>query len=140
MMEVAVIGPGTMGKGIAQVFAGAGMKTHLVGRSLDKLGKARKDIERGLDSLVLKKKMTKARVKAIMGNIHVCLGDNSLPRADLIIEAIPENPILKKALFKDISKVVKKGAIIATNTSALSITELSKSVRDKGSPLQLCLW
>ena len=130
MKEVCVVGYGTMGKGIAQVFAQNGYKTHIVGYNLKKVQKAKEDLKKSLDVLVKKGKFTAQQVNKILNNIHPCLGEDSLKRCDLIIEAIPENFKLKKELFNEKSKLCKTNAIIATNTSSLSINELAKNCKN----------
>jgi len=122
-MEICVVGYGTMGKGIAQVFASAGYKVHLVGYNLKKVQKAKNDLMREMYKRKIK------NVETVLNNIHPCLGKSSLKRCDLIIEAVPEKMSLKKKIFNKNSKVCKSNAIIASNTSSLSISELAKGCK-----------
>ena len=128
--QIGVLGAGTMGAGIAQVFAQNGFRVHLVGYKLNKVQKAKKDIEKTLMDLVKKKKIPQEKADLMLANIHPCVGEEYLKRCELIVEAVPENLKLKKDLFKEKSSVCKSNAIIASNTSSLSITDLAKNCKN----------
>ncbi len=116
---VSVIGAGTMGRGIAQVFALRGYPVTLVDRSAEILSFALERIKERTDPEswegVLQRIRTTTRLDAVSG-------------ADLAIEAVPEDIGLKKKVLKEVSVLLKKGAIIATNTSSSSIDSLSMAV------------
>ncbi|MBI5453998.1 MAG: 3-hydroxyacyl-CoA dehydrogenase family protein [Deltaproteobacteria bacterium] len=119
MKAVSVIGAGTMGRGIAQVFALRGYPVTLVDRSAEILSFALERIKERTDPEawegVLQRIRTTTRLDAVSG-------------ADLAIEAVPEEIGLKKKVLKEVSVLLKKGAIIATNTSSISIDSLSIAV------------
>jgi len=130
MDEISVVGYGTMGKGIAQLLASKGYKVHLVGNNLKKVKDSLKDIEKNLDFLVKRKKITLNERNRIVNNICPCLGKKSSGKSKLIIEAVPENLKLKKRIFKRLDSLNKK-AIIATNTSSLSVKEIASACKNK---------
>ena len=124
-MKVAVVGNGTMGHGIAQTFAAAGHDVILKGRSEASLGKAHKAIEKFLARSVEKGKM-EAQVKdAILGRIKDTLNYEDLKEADLVIEVVAESMEVKKEIWETLDKVCKPEAILASNTSSLSITAIA---------------
>lgn len=124
-MKICVIGAGTMGCGITQVFAEAGME--VVMRDIDE-----KFIERGLTRIIknLDRKIEKGKItdedkKSILDRITATVDIEMIKEADLVIEAATENMDLKKKIFTNLDGVCKEDAIIATNTSSLSITEIA---------------
>lgn len=123
-MKIAVIGSGVMGAGIAQVLAS---QYEVVVRDIqsDALAKAKKSIEKNLARSVEKAKMTQEAMNAIMGNLVFSSELSDIQDCDLVIEAATENANVKKAIFKELDQVVKSDAILATNTSSLSITEVA---------------
>jgi len=124
--EIAVIGAGTMGNGIAHVFAQNDYKVHLVDISEDSLQKGMATIEKNLQRMVSKEKIEAARVGEILSNITA---STDLPRsvsdADLVVEAATENADLKKQIFRDLDSHCPEKTILATNTSSISITEIA---------------
>ncbi|MBR5925841.1 MAG: 3-hydroxybutyryl-CoA dehydrogenase [Firmicutes bacterium] len=127
-MKVAVFGVGTMGSGIAQVCAKAGHDVYMVDLNLDIVNGAIAKLEKGFNKQIEKGKMDEAGKAAIMGKLHPAekagIGD-----ADLVIEAALEVMDIKKALFKELDEIVKDGAIFASNTSSLSITEIGYGLK-----------
>lgn len=123
-MKVCVVGTGTMGNGIAQTFAQAGHDVLLKGRSEASLQRAHKNISKSLDRMVSKGKMDEETQKAIEARIVDTMDFNDLRDSDLIIEVVAEQMPLKKEIFKTLDEVCKPEAILATNTSSLSITEI----------------
>lgn len=123
-MKIAVIGSGVMGAGIAQVLASQYI---VVVRDIqsDVLAKAKKSIEKNLARSVEKAKMTQEAMNAIMSNLVFSSELIDIQDCDLVIEAATENANVKKAIFKELDQVVKSDAILATNTSSLSITEVA---------------
>ena len=123
-MKIAVIGSGVMGAGIAQVLASQYV---VVVRDIqnEALAKAKKSIEKNLARSVEKAKMTQEAMNAIMSNLVFSSELSDIQDCDLVIEAATENANVKKAIFKELDQVVKSDAILATNTSSLSITEVA---------------
>lgn len=123
-MKVGIIGAGTMGTGIAQVFAQSGHQVILCDVNLDIAEKGRAQIEKGIRKRVGKGKMEQAAGDQVLAAISVGtvaqLGDR-----EIVIEAAKEDMAVKKALFASLAGICAKDALFASNTSALSITELS---------------
>ncbi len=127
-MKIAVIGSGVMGSGIAQVLAS---QFSVVVRDIqsEALAKAKKSIEKNLSRSVEKAKLTQEGMDAIMANLTFSSELSDIADADLVIEAATENANIKKAIFKELDQVVKAEAILATNTSSLSITEVAMATQ-----------
>lgn len=124
-MKVAIIGTGTMGNGIAQTFATAGHDVIFKGRSEASLAKAHKSITKSLDKMVEKAKLTAARRDEILSRIKDTMEYEACADADLVIEVVAEDMGVKKEIFQTLDKICKPEAILATNTSSLSITEVA---------------
>jgi 3-hydroxybutyryl-CoA dehydrogenase len=122
---VGVVGLGTMGAGIAQVCVQAGIDT--VGREVtEELGeRGRATIERHLARAVEKERLTPEAGDAALGRLHLTTDLDGLAGCDLVIEAIVEQADAKKQLFAKLDRIVSPQAILATNTSALSVTEIA---------------
>ena len=125
MKKIGVLGTGTMGAGIIQVLAQSGYEVVLRARRQTSVDKGIATIVKNLDKLIKKEKITEADKNDILGRIHVSTEIEIVKDADLIIEAATENMEAKKALFKELDELCKPETIIATNTSALSITEIA---------------
>lgn len=121
-MKIFVLGSGTMGTGIAQTFAQAGIEVTMRERTP---GKGMKIILKDLDKLVKKGKMTEDRKNDILSKIKSAQNLEDAKDADIIIEAAVEALHLKKELFAELDKICKPEAILATNTSSISITEIA---------------
>ena len=124
-MLVAVVGNGTMGHGIAQAFATAGHDVLLKGRSEASLGRAHKAIEKFLNRSVEKGKMEASVKDEIIARIKDTLNYEDLKDADLVIEVVAEDMAVKKEIWETLDKVCKPEAILASNTSSLSITAIA---------------
>lgn len=124
-MKICVIGTGTMGHGIVQTFAQAGFEVLMKGRSQTSVDKALQNILKSLNRLVEKGKMEEAVRNQIMGRISTTLQYADCKDSDLLIEAIAEDMDVKLAIFKELDAVCKPDAILATNTSSLSITQVA---------------
>ena len=124
-MKVCIVGTGTMGNGIAQTFAQAGHDVLLKGRSEASLERAHKNIDKSLSRLVTKGKMDEETKNAIVARITDTMDYADLKDSDLVIEVVAENMPLKKEIFKTLDEICKPEAILATNTSSLSITEIA---------------
>ena len=125
MKKIGVLGTGTMGAGIIQVLAQSGYEVVLRARRQTSVDKGIAAIVKNLDKLIKKEKITEADKNDILGRIHGSTEIEIVKDADLIIEAATENMEAKKALFKELDELCKPETIIATNTSALSITEIA---------------
>lgn len=123
--KIFIIGAGQMGSGIAQVAALAGYQVTMCDISRELAEKSKANIGEKLNRLVEKGKMTKDDVEKILLNIIVTSDINDAADADLIIEAATENSEIKKEILVSIDKISKKDAIIASNTSSISITEIA---------------
>lgn len=127
-MIVGVIGAGTMGSGIAQAFAQTeGYSVKLCDINTDLAAGGKKKIEKNLTKLVSKGKMEQAKADAILAKITT--GTKEITSdCDLVVEAALERMDIKKALFKELEGICKKDCVFATNTSSLSITEISSGL------------
>ena len=122
---VGVIGAGEMGVGIAHVCAASGFKINLVDISEIILSKAVGTIELNLSRLVKRGKMTEAQKKAAINNVTVSSNLNVLANCDLVIEAATEDEKVKKDIYQNLCPLLKDDAILATNSSSISITRLA---------------
>ena len=119
---VGVIGAGTMGNGIAQVFAQAGFRVTLVDVAQPMLDRARAAIEKSLAKFVEKQKLSAADRDAALGRLTTTSTLDRLVDADYVVEAIVEDAAAKRALFTSLDAIVKGEVILASNTSSISIT------------------
>jgi len=127
MKKIGVIGAGTMGAGIIQVFAQGGYEVVYTDLFEAAIEKGYAMIEKNLARLVEKEKITAEDKDAIMGRISHGPELSSVKDADLIVEAIYENLDVKKELFADLDKLTGPDTILASNTSAFSITEIANA-------------
>lgn len=126
MKNIAVIGSGTMGNGIAHVFAQNNFNVHLIDISEDALKKGMATITSNLDRLLAKEKITAIVKEQTLKNIHLFTSiTEGVKDADLVIEAATENLELKLNIFKQLDEIAPKNAILATNTSSISITKIA---------------
>jgi 3-hydroxybutyryl-CoA dehydrogenase len=125
MKKIGVLGTGTMGAGIIQVLAQNGFEVVLRARRETSVENGIATVNKNLEKLVAKEKITADEKAAIMGRVKGSTDINIVADADLIIEAATEEMESKKALFAELDKLCKPGTIIATNTSSLSITEIA---------------
>jgi 3-hydroxybutyryl-CoA dehydrogenase len=127
--HVGVIGAGTMGNGIAQVFAQAGFNVRLVDVAQPMLDRACKSIEKSLAKLIEKGKLEAADRDAAMARISTATTLDRLNDADYVVEAIVENVEAKRELFTALDMIVRPQAILASNTSSISITTLGAATK-----------
>ena len=126
MKNVAVIGAGTMGNGIAHVFAQFGYKVNLIDVSQASLDKAVATITKNLDRQVAKGALTEADKSATLGNLTTFTAiPDGVKGVDLVVEAATENIDLKLKIFKDLDAATEPHVILATNTSSISITKIA---------------
>jgi 3-hydroxybutyryl-CoA dehydrogenase len=132
MSKVAVIGAGTMGNGIAHVFAQSGWQTLLIDVNAEQLRKGRATIEQNTARQVGKGILSEEQRHTLLGritttsNIEILKGVSDL---ELVVEAATENPEIKFDIFEDLDRLTAPGTILASNTSSISITEIAKQTR-----------
>jgi 3-hydroxybutyryl-CoA dehydrogenase len=131
--KIAVIGSGTMGNGIAQVFAMYNFQVNLIDINSELLDKAILTISNNLDRMIKKETIDLSKKNSTLDNITKIVNHNKIPEdVDLVIEAIYENKDAKLSLFKELKSLIQPDCIFASNTSSISITELaSNSVPEK---------
>ena len=131
--KVSVIGAGTMGNGIAHVFAQAGFTVNLVDVNASQLQKALDTITKNLDRQITKGSVTEEQKKATLANISL-VNDvaEGVKNADLVVEAATENVNLKLEIFKQLDMAAPAGCILATNTSSISITKIAAATNRPG--------
>lgn len=125
--RVGVVGTGTMASGIVQVFAQAGYDVVYVGRSQDKLDGVLGYITKNLDRAIAKGKGTEDDKANLLGRLTGSTEREALGDVDIVVEAIAEDLEIKLELFRDLDKIAKPGAILATTTSSLPITQLGEA-------------
>ena len=126
---VGVVGAGTMGNGIAQVFAQSGFTVRLVDVAQPMLDRARGTIDKSLAKFVEKNKMTAADRDAALGRLSTATSIDVLHDADYVVEAILENVEAKRELFASLDAITKPHAILSSNTSSISITALGAATK-----------
>ena len=129
-MRIGVIGAGTMGSGIAQLFAASGFEVVLTDQSTEFLERGMAGIRSRLAKSVDKGKLSPADAEAAVGRIRPVAGVSELSGCGLLVECIREDRAAKAELFAGLGRLELGDAIIASNTSALSITELAMQYRD----------
>lgn len=129
MKKIGILGRGTMSCGIVQIFAQKDYEVTMWVRSIDENNPRAsvKSIEKGLNRLVEKEKITKEAMDNTMNNISITTSFEDLKDCDLIIEAISEDMNVKRETFGKLDELCKESTIFATNTSSLSITEIANS-------------
>lgn len=126
IQQVTVVGGGTMGNGIAHVFAQCGMKVHLVETSRELADRALATIDKNLGRMVEKQKIGADQKEQALDRIIPFLNiSKAVKEAGLVVEAVPENFELKKKVWTEIDKTAPRETILATNTSSISITRLA---------------
>ena len=128
--SIAVIGAGTMGSGISLVAATSGIDVHQVDVSADQLDRARKYHDKVLSRNVQKERMTEAEKADALARISYCESMEDAAAAGWAVEAATENPEVKAKLFQRMSEVFGPTAVLATNTSSISITSIATATDD----------
>ena len=130
MENIAVIGAGTMGNGIAHVFAQRGFKVQLIDAQAPALEKAMATIEKNLDRQISKQTITAEEKAITLSNIQTSTSiEKGVVHADLVIEAATENAEIKKKIFASLDQYAKPACILATNTSSISIAQLAAATK-----------
>ena len=125
--SAAVIGTGVMGRGIALCLANAGIPVQLLGRSAEALAAARKAIDKTYAGSIARGNLTQAEADRRLGLISGTLESEQLASADLIVEAIAEEPVAKAELFRRLGAIARPGAILTSNTSFLDLNALAEA-------------
>jgi 3-hydroxybutyryl-CoA dehydrogenase len=127
--RIAVLGAGQMGNGIAHVFAQAGLAVTMIDISAEALAKGRSTIDKNLDRQIKKGTIDAAAKAATLARLSESTELAAASSATLVIEAVSENPDLKFRIFSDLDRITPPTAILATNTSSISITEIAARTR-----------
>jgi 3-hydroxybutyryl-CoA dehydrogenase len=128
-MKIGVLGAGTMGSGIVQAFAQAGYDVIMRDLKEEYVENGLKTINKNLDRSVKKERITEEEKETILSRITASTDINTLSDVDLVVEAAVENMKIKKEIFKELDEVCAEDAILATNTSSLSITEIATATK-----------
>ena len=127
--KVAVLGAGQMGNGIAHVFAQAGYPVTMIDISRDALVRGKDTISKNLDRQVKKGSVTADEKEKILGRVAAAESLDGVKGATIVIEAVTEQRDLKLRIFSDLDRLAPPGAILASNTSSISITEIAAATR-----------
>jgi 3-hydroxybutyryl-CoA dehydrogenase len=127
--KIAVLGAGQMGNGIAHVFAQSGFPVTMIDISTDALAKGRATIATNLDRQIKKGALPADQKDVILDRVHTASSMDVVGDASIVIEAVTENRDLKFRIFSDLDRQVQPGAILASNTSSISITEIAARTR-----------
>ena len=125
MKKTAIIGAGTMGNGIAQVIATAGYQVILLDVNQDELEMGLETIEKNLNRAINKDKIKERDKNLILDRIETTTEYEDIKNVDIVIEAVPEKMEIKKEVFRKLDEILAEEVIIASNTSALSLTEMA---------------
>lgn len=138
--KIAIAGAGTMGSGIAQIFARHGYKVALIDISERFLQNSEKLINIFNSNLIEEGVMSEDEVKLVLSNISYSTNNLAFSKCDLIIEAIVEKMESKQLFWQEVEKIAREDAILATNTSGLSINKISELVRQKRRFIGMHFW
>ncbi|MBP6542915.1 MAG: enoyl-CoA hydratase/isomerase family protein, partial [Piscinibacter sp.] len=128
LASAGVIGGGTMGAGIAVAMLDAGMTVTMVERDEDSLARGRANVENVYDSLVAKGRLSAEAKAAVMARFTGATAYDALSQVDIVVEAVFEDMAVKQAVFAELDRVCKPGAVLATNTSYLDIDAIAASI------------
>ena len=123
--QVGIVGAGYMGRGIAEVSVTHDMEVRLRDVHADSLTQARKDLWKTIKKKVKYKALTKIESEEVMGRLHTSEHYDQFEQVQLVIEAVPEKMAIKASVVEELQQVIPEEAIVATNTSSLSVTELA---------------
>jgi 3-hydroxybutyryl-CoA dehydrogenase len=123
--NIAVVGAGTMGNGIAQVFAMHGFDVKLADVSEPALHKGLAALRNSLGRMAKKGSISEADIATVLSHIHPTTQLTDLSDRDLVVEAATENPAIKESIFRELGNIVRTDAILASNTSSISLTRIA---------------
>jgi len=135
LKTIGVVGAGTMGNGIAQVFAQAEFEVRLHDASAAALDRARKTVEKSLTRFVEKGKLSADDREAALGRLQLAERLEALADVDYVVEAVVENAAVKRTILEQLDSLVRPDVILASNTSSISITELGAATSRPGQVL-----
>lgn len=138
--KIGIAGAGTMGSGIAQIFAQKGYEIVIIDVAEKFLENAKKIISINQNNLIEENIITKEEAEDSLKNIYYTTDKRAFANADVIIEAIIEKMDIKQDFWEEVEAIAKKNTILATNTSGLSITEISKKVKNKSRFIGMHWW
>ena len=127
LASAGIVGGGTMGAGIAVAMLDAGLAATMVERDAESLARGRANVEKVYDALVTKGRMSADAKAAVMARYSGSTSYDAFAEVDLVVEAVFEDMAVKKAVFAELDRVCKPGAVLATNTSYLDIDEIAAS-------------
>ncbi|MCO4100170.1 3-hydroxybutyryl-CoA dehydrogenase [Gemmatimonas sp.] len=125
VQRAAVVGAGQMGNGIAHVFAASGHEVTMIDVSADALARGRDTIAKNLDRQVKKGALEASAAEGALARIHTATSLDAVANAQIVVEAATERTDLKFRIFEDLDRLAPEGAILASNTSSISITEIA---------------
>jgi 3-hydroxybutyryl-CoA dehydrogenase len=131
-MMLGVVGAGTMGNGIAQVFASHGHEVVMVDIDAAAVERGKAAVDTSLARFVKKEKMTEDEKQAILGRLKTSTSMGDLAKADLVVEAVSENLDVKRKVFGALDSIVQPDGILASNTSSIWITEIAAATKRPG--------
>ena len=137
LASAGIVGGGTMGAGIAVAMLDAGLPVTMIERDEPSLARGRAHVEKVYDGLVRKGRMTPEAKDAVMARFTGATSYDALASVDIVVEAVFEEMGVKKAVFAELDRVCKQGAVLATNTSYLDIDEIAASISRPGDVLGL---
>ena len=126
--SIGVVGGGTMGAGIAVAVLDAGLPVTMIERDDEALARGRKHVDKVYDGLIAKGRITQDAKNATMARLNGSTSYDALAQADLVIEAVFEDMAVKHAVFAELDRVCKPGAVLATNTSYLDIDDIAAAI------------
>ena len=130
--SVGVVGAGTMGNGIAQAFAAAGIKVVLHDVTSDALERGIATISKSLDRMLKKEKITEEQKTSILADIRGVTELEEMADVDLVVEAASENLEIKIKIFQELDRICKPAAVLASNTSSISLTRIARETSRPG--------
>ena len=127
--KIGVVGAGQQGRGIAQLAATNGYQVHLVDRDLARAAAGRERVAQSLARLAVRRRISGEEADRIVSHIVAEPGPASLGECDFVVEAVTEDVALKQRIFRELDGIVRRGSIIASNTSSISLTKLAAATQ-----------
>ena len=128
---VSIVGAGVMGRGIAQTVASSGIDVIIIEKNQAHLEKAKEELSKSMEMEISRWAMTKSEMKSVLSRIKWTLNFDDIKNADIMIEAVDESLQLKRLIFKKLDEVAKPESIFISNTSTLSLTQISEITQRK---------
>lgn len=129
--SVSIVGAGVMGRGIAQTVASSGIDVIIIEKNQNHLEKAKEELSKSMELEISRWAMTKSEMKSVLSRIKWTLNFDDIKNADIIIEAVDESLQLKRLIFKKLDEIAKPESIFISNTSTLSLTQISEITQRK---------